>query len=36
MGGTAYSAIKKGRNFYFGTVNGLYQHTAEENGSASS
>jgi len=32
MGGTAYSAIKKGRNFYFGTVNGLYQHTAEENG----
>jgi ligand-binding sensor domain-containing protein/DNA-binding CsgD family transcriptional regulator len=32
MGGTAYSAIKKGRNFYFGTVNGLYKHTAEENG----
>jgi len=33
MGGTAYSAIKKGRDFYFGTVNGLYKHTAEENGS---
>jgi len=32
MGGTAYSAIKKGRNFYFGTVNGLYKLTAEENG----
>jgi ligand-binding sensor domain-containing protein/DNA-binding CsgD family transcriptional regulator len=33
MGGTAYSAIKKGKDFYFGTVNGLYKHTAEENGS---
>jgi ligand-binding sensor domain-containing protein/DNA-binding CsgD family transcriptional regulator len=32
MGGTAYAAIKKGRNFYFGTVNGLYKLTAEENG----
>jgi ligand-binding sensor domain-containing protein/DNA-binding CsgD family transcriptional regulator len=33
MGGTAYSAVKKQKDFYFGTVNGLYKHTADAKGS---